>query len=289
MEKDQSREAGTKRIVRCFPLAVQGVNCYFWGDGETGRGFLIDPGERGKELLDGIRQQGWTLAGILLTHGHFDHIGGIEGILAEEEVPVRIHEAGEAYLADPALNLSAYFPPAIRLKGAKIFRDGDFLTPGGTGLKGAKTFRDGDCLTLGETGLRSAKTFRDGDCLTPGGLGTGKPHTDIETRGGGAEAGHPRERNAEPPKAGTVCALEVIHTPGHTPDSVIFYDRAAGLAFTGDTIFAQGGRGNDRFPGGNGAQLMRSIRERILTLPPETILYSGHSEPTTVGAEMRWY
>ena len=251
MEKDQSREAGTKRIVRCFPLAVQGVNCYFWGDGETGRGFLIDPGERGKELLDGIRQQGWTLAGILLTHGHFDHIGGIEGILAEAKVPVRIHEAGEAYLADPALNLSAYFPPAIRLRGAK--------------------------------------TFRDGDCLTPGGLGTGKPHTDIETRGGGAEAGHPRERNAEPPKAGTVCALEVIHTPGHTPDSVIFYDRAAGLAFTGDTIFAQGGRGNDRFPGGNGAQLMRSIRERILTLPPETILYSGHSEPTTVGAEMRWY
>ncbi len=270
MEKDQSREAGTKRIVRCFPLAVQGVNCYFWGDGETGRGFLIDPGERGKELLNEIRKQGWTLAGILLTHGHFDHIGGIGGILAEAEVPVRIHEAGEAYLADPALNLSAYFPPAIRLKGAKIFRDGDFLTPDGPGLKGAKTFRDGDCLTLD-------------------GSGTGRLRTDIEARGGGAEAGHPRERNAEPPKAEKACALEVIHTPGHTPDSVIFYDRAAGLAFTGDTIFAQGGRGNDRFPGGNGAQLVRSIRERILTLPPETILYSGHSEPTTVGAERRWY
>ncbi|MBQ9301419.1 MAG: MBL fold metallo-hydrolase [Clostridia bacterium] len=83
------------------------------------------------------------------------------------------------------------------------------------------------------------------------------------------------------------CALQVIHTPGYTPDSVIFYDEKQGIAFVGDTIF-KGSRGNDQYPGGNGRQLLQSIRKRILTLPDETILYSGHSEETTVDEERRY-
>ena len=84
------------------------------------------------------------------------------------------------------------------------------------------------------------------------------------------------------------CALQVIHTPGYTPDSVIFYDEKQSVAFVGDTIF-KGSRGNDQYPGGNGKQLLQSIRQRILTLPEETRLYSGHSEETTVGAEQHYY
>ena len=80
----------------------------------------------------------------------------------------------------------------------------------------------------------------------------------------------------------------MIHTPGHTPDSSVFYDAARGTAFVGDTIF-RGSRGNDRLPGGDGPLLLRSIREKVLALPPETVLYSGHSDPTTVAEERPLY
>lgn len=79
-------------------------------------------------------------------------------------------------------------------------------------------------------------------------------------------------------------ALEVLHTPGHTPDCCIFLDRESGLALVGDTIF-KGSVGATHFPGGDEAALWRSIREKILSLPDDTQLYSGHSLPTTVAAE----
>ena len=80
--------------------------------------------------------------------------------------------------------------------------------------------------------------------------------------------------------------LKVIYTPGHTQDSVLFYDEANHLAFVGDTIF-KGSIGRTDFPGGNTAQLKSSIENKVLTLPDNTILYSGHSEPTTVMKEKK--
>ena len=82
--------------------------------------------------------------------------------------------------------------------------------------------------------------------------------------------------------------LDVIYSPGHTTDSVIFYSAKDAVAFVGDTIF-KGSIGNTQYPGGNGAELRRSIVEKVFSLPEETILYSGHSEQTTVGKEKRRY
>ncbi len=82
--------------------------------------------------------------------------------------------------------------------------------------------------------------------------------------------------------------LKVIHTPGHTEDSVIFYSEEEHAAFTGDTIFS-GSVGNTEYPGGNRTQLQSSIAKKIFTLPKETILYPGHSDSTTVGMEMARY
>lgn len=78
--------------------------------------------------------------------------------------------------------------------------------------------------------------------------------------------------------------LSVIATPGHTPDSVTFYSEKEGAAFVGDTIFL-GSPGLTRFPGGNQRDLYNSILNKILVLPDDTILYSGHTPPTTVGRE----
>ncbi len=82
--------------------------------------------------------------------------------------------------------------------------------------------------------------------------------------------------------------LQVIATPGHTPDSVTFYSAADRAAFVGDTIF-DGSPGTARFPGGDARELADSIRARVLRLPPDTVLYSGHTGPTTVARERPHY
>ncbi|MFF4606296.1 MBL fold metallo-hydrolase [Streptomyces sp. NPDC001339] len=78
--------------------------------------------------------------------------------------------------------------------------------------------------------------------------------------------------------------LRVLHTPGHAPGAVCLYAPELGVVFTGDTLFHGGpgatGRSYSDFP-----TIVGSIRERLLTLPPETRVLTGHGEETTVGAE----
>lgn len=74
----------------------------------------------------------------------------------------------------------------------------------------------------------------------------------------------------------------VMHAPGHSPGHVVFHGH--GVVFGGDCLFA-GSVGRTDLPLSDGAALLRSLA-RIVTLPPETIVYSGHGEPTTVGEEL---
>ena len=80
--------------------------------------------------------------------------------------------------------------------------------------------------------------------------------------------------------------LKVIATPGHTPGSVTYYAPEEKAAFVGDTLYEHG-PGLTNFPGGNRRELEQSIINRILTLPPDTVLLSGHSSPITVAQESR--
>jgi len=78
--------------------------------------------------------------------------------------------------------------------------------------------------------------------------------------------------------------VNVLHVPGHTQGGCAFlFDD---VCFCGDTIFA-GSVGRTDFPGGNHEQLIASIREKILTLPPQTVLCTGHGGRTTVDREMK--
>ena len=78
--------------------------------------------------------------------------------------------------------------------------------------------------------------------------------------------------------------LKVIHTPGHTPGSISLV--LDGIAFTGDTLF-NNGVGRTDFAYGDEDALIRSIRDRLFTLPDGTIIYPGHGEPSTIGDEKR--
>jgi glyoxylase-like metal-dependent hydrolase (beta-lactamase superfamily II) len=78
--------------------------------------------------------------------------------------------------------------------------------------------------------------------------------------------------------------LHAHHTPGHTPGSVCFTVEGTPLLFSGDTLFP-GGPGNTSFEGGDFATIMRSLTERLFTLPDETLVLPGHGDATTIGTE----
>jgi len=80
--------------------------------------------------------------------------------------------------------------------------------------------------------------------------------------------------------------FEVLHVPGHSPDSLAFYLPEEKLLFGGDALFA-GAVGRTDLPGGNHEQLMTAIREKLYPLPDEVIVYPGHGPATTIGEEKR--
>ncbi len=79
-------------------------------------------------------------------------------------------------------------------------------------------------------------------------------------------------------------SLLALLVPGHSPGSLSFYSPEAGFVITGDALF-QGSIGRTDLPGGDYDTLISSIRNRLLTLPPETTVYPGHGDPTTIGEE----
>lgn len=81
--------------------------------------------------------------------------------------------------------------------------------------------------------------------------------------------------------------FKVLHTPGHTQGGCCYYDEADSCCFCGDTIF-NGSVGRTDFYSGSARALIDSIQKRIFTLPPDTKLYPGHNEETTVAYEMKY-
>jgi glyoxylase-like metal-dependent hydrolase (beta-lactamase superfamily II) len=80
--------------------------------------------------------------------------------------------------------------------------------------------------------------------------------------------------------------LVALHTPGHTEGSTCFYLAAQKALFSGDVLF-KGNVGRVDFPGSDPAAMERSL-ERVAGLPPDTRVYPGHGEQTTIGAELPW-
>ena len=81
--------------------------------------------------------------------------------------------------------------------------------------------------------------------------------------------------------------LKCIATPGHSAGGMCFYEPESGVLFAGDTLF-QGSIGRTDFTDGSYAQLIGSIQKQLLTLPPETIVYPGHGDPTSIEDEIKY-
>ncbi len=79
-------------------------------------------------------------------------------------------------------------------------------------------------------------------------------------------------------------SFEVLHVPGHTPGHLVFFERAARVAFSGDTVF-RGSVGRTDFPYGDGPQLIAGIKAKLLPLGDDVTFIPGHGPASTLGAE----
>jgi len=197
-------------IVEQIPTGPIGTNCYVFGDEESGRGIVIDPGGDAPVILEILRHHDLRVEAIVATHGHWDHVGAVR--------PLR--QALGAPFFVPAGDLEM-----IRNASTSALLAGVFVDP--------PPEPDGFLV--------------DGQVLEVGGL-----------------------------------RLSVVAAPGHTPGHVILV--GPGCAFVGDVIFA-GSVGRTDLPGGDWNTLRETLRTKILTLPPDTVLYPGHGPPTTVSRE----
>lgn len=198
--------------LRQLPIGPLQTNCYFVGCRQTRQAAIVDPAWNGKRLAQLAAQDGYTITHILLTHAHFDHVGGLAELKAAVGAPIYAHP-------DTAEMLTRAAESAQRF--------GVFLP--------APPSAD---VALAE-----------GDRLSVGAL-----------------------------------TLDVLYTPGHAPGHVSFYLAEQGVVLDGDVLF-QGSIGRTDLPGGDFDLLLASIATRLLTLPDETIVCSGHGPATTIGTE----
>jgi len=187
-----------------------GVNCYILHCEQTGQCAVIDPGDNCEGILELIMENNLQLKYILLTHGHFDHIGAANELKDRTGAVTAVHPDDYEMLMDPAQNLSVYFD------GTPVKAKADIM------------LQDGMELQIGNI------------------------------------------------------KLQVIHTPGHTGGGVSYL--GDGFIFTGDTLFA-GSIGRTDLPGGNFNVLIKSIREKLLALKDDLIVYPGHGPVSTIGRE----
>ena len=109
--------------VEKFVTGIISTNCYLAINEETKQAVVIDPAACPSYLMSHIKSEGLKVEAILLTHGHFDHIMGIDGFLSEFDVPVYVHEDDADAMEDPVLNQSSTYTSGYRFGKARYLRD----------------------------------------------------------------------------------------------------------------------------------------------------------------------
>ena len=121
--------------IEKFVLGALQTNSYLILNEDTKEVVIVDPAICSDYVLSHVKSKGYSPKAILLTHGHFDHVMGIEGWVSNYEIPVYLHEDEKEVLANPKLNLSVMMGKYYAYNKVQTLKDGEVLELAGFSFK----------------------------------------------------------------------------------------------------------------------------------------------------------
>lgn len=159
----------SKMKINHYVVGMVQTNCYIVINNETKECFIIDPGASGKQLADKIKQDGLTPVAVLLTHGHFDHVGAAATLAKEFDIKIYAHEAEESTLKYPDKNVSWMVGCEESYKADVYLKDEEIIKLAGFEIKVLHTpgHTEGGCCYY----IAEEDVIFSGDTLFAGSVG----------------------------------------------------------------------------------------------------------------------
>ncbi len=161
-----------KIMIRSVTVSECYTNCYICMNKDTKEGFIVDPGDDELKISVNVSRLEMIPKAILLTHGHFDHIGAVNQLKERYNIPVIVGAKEEKVLTDSRMNLSSMFGEPVKVNGDKFLEDGEnfqvagfdikyILTPGHTPGSGCFYIEEEQVLFSGDTLFQASRGRTD--------------------------------------------------------------------------------------------------------------------------------
>lgn len=161
-----------KIMIRSVTVSECYTNCYICMNKDTKEGFIVDPGDDELKISVNVSRLEMIPKAILLTHGHFDHIGAVNKLKERYNIPVIVGAKEEKVLTDSRMNLSSMFGEPVKVNGDRFLEDGEnfqvagfdiqyILTPGHTPGSGCFYIEEEQVLFSGDTLFQASRGRTD--------------------------------------------------------------------------------------------------------------------------------
>jgi hydroxyacylglutathione hydrolase len=239
-------------IHEVIPVGMLQCNCSILGDPQTHEAIVVDPGDEVDRILEILQRYRLKVLAIVSTHTHIDHVGGLAALHRATGAPVLIHEH----------DMPLYKSLDVQAQWLGV------ATPETTAIR---------------------DFVKEGDTLRWGNFVADVLHTPGHTQGSISLVVKPGALNGDKESAANASESHagLQHSHAGPPLARSLVDLGAGPGqrlISGDTLFL-GSIGRTDLPGGSLAQIIQSIRSKLLALPDDVIVYPGHGDTTTIGAE----